>query len=275
MIEHDESDSTSDQVPAFDDPASDEVRGLLAAAAVDQPMPGSVAATLDETLAALVHERAQDEATLVPGVVGLRRKVPLTRRLLVAAAAVVLIGGGAVGLNQVLQDESVSTASDATAATGATGATGTTSGQQAESPAAPEAAAGGKTFANGSAGSTLALTQAGFRQQAAVLAEALAPLSSSYDGQPSSPGPGDQSELAGEKDSAGAFKVDLNELKKAGTLAPNCPGPQVDAGTRVFSITFNSRPATLAIAPVANGVQYVAAWSCDGSVLLASADLPR
>lgn len=278
MNDHEDNEPDLDQVPAFDDPTADAVRGLLADAAVDQPLPSTVAARLDETLAALVDERSAVSDAAAEDVVRLRPRAPFARRLLVAAAAVVLVGGGAVGLNQFLKDRTVSTASDATGATGTTaGATAErpTAGQ-AESAPAPDTAAGGKAspYADEVRGS-VALTSTGFRRQAAALVGIVTPLSSSFDGGSTSPELRDRSELLSEKDGDGAGQFNLNRLEAAAKVAPSCPGPQVSTGTRLFSITFDGRPATLAVGPVTNRTQYVAAWSCDGSTLLASVNLTR
>ena len=93
-------------------PGEDEVARLLAEAAGPEPIPGDVAARLDDVLAGLVAERSPARAH--PGAVPLaaRRRWP---RMLLAAAAVV-VGGYAVGSVAVQGTLSGSDSGDSSAA---------------------------------------------------------------------------------------------------------------------------------------------------------------
>lgn len=126
---------TDQDLPDFDDPAYDELRGLLAGARSTAPVPDDVVARLDDALAALTADRARtpeltdlgrastvetpdtetsdteapeteapDLGTPVADVVPLRKRSRLAPRLLVAAAAVLAVGGGGIGLQHVLDD---------------------------------------------------------------------------------------------------------------------------------------------------------------------------
>src|SRR5690348_11365537 len=88
-----------DGVPSFEDPAHDEVRGLLADLGDVGPMPADVVARLDDVLAGLGSPASTGGETVVP----LRRRSRTGPRLLAAAAAVVVVAAGGVGLAQVGQ----------------------------------------------------------------------------------------------------------------------------------------------------------------------------
>lgn len=268
-----------DTVPDFDDVSYAEIRAMLADAAATEPMPAEVAGDLDDLLANLVAQRAAEaDPTVVP-----IRRARVARRLLVAAAAVVLVGAGGLGLNQVLQDTN---ANHDSAASGA--------GVQdlAEAPAPATGAqekAPGRNELHGSLGTTGAspldqayanleasagFTRDGFDQQVKGLVSDSLSMGPSVDptvpdaDAPGSPAP-----------SEGAVTTDTRApdawLKRAAAKkSASCPGPPATGGVIVVPITFEGRPATLAVHPVVDGSRYVAAWSCDGHRLLAFTTVP-
>ncbi|MET3961949.1 hypothetical protein ABIE44_001883 [Marmoricola sp. OAE513] len=263
-----------EQEPDFDDAAHDALRGLLADARADEPLPPDVAARLDATLAGLVAARVAEEVEAVNTVVPLRRK-PLAPRLLGAAAAIVLVGGIGVGLSQISTnggdaDSKSATASDAGASR--------EEAPGAASDGVPETAAGsgGNPAApqelNQFTSTPARFTAAGFDEQAAAYARTttrLYDLSHGYaDPPPTSAG------KDGAKNDARATQKQrqdgITSLLADVAANASCAGPEVDDESVVVRILFDKSPATLVLRPQTKGGQVVEAWSCDGATRLAS-----
>jgi hypothetical protein len=295
--------------PDFEDPAYADLRGLLAGAREDAPMPAHVLAKLEATLSGLVAEREDaelDAAEAAQGadVVALRRRSTRSwgPRLLGAAAAVVLIGGVGVGLSRMHGTNEPS--ADKSAA-GSTTAGSTTAGEETPELAAPQvpraAASTGRVQAQVLTGLGQ-FTRAGFdRQVAQYLSVAQGLSSSSYatdglgsvtsGGTASSSGGADQADggpvpnasvpdgpdaLVSEPPAdTGLALKNLAALRGTAALrtTAGCPGPRPTDGAVVVRITFAKKPATLVLHPVLEGRQFVTAWSCDGRTLLAATTL--
>lgn len=263
--------------PAFDDPAFDELRALLADAKASAPVPDDVAARLDATLASLQAERAAGRES-VPGtvVVPLRRR--LAPRLLVAAAALVVVATGSVGILRGIGDtggndpataESATTSDDAGG--GSLGPTAPRSGDPAQ-----ELDSGDTSSANG----PVQLSSATFAQDAARVMRAAATAAKAE-------APADDDTATGTTEPFADEGADgttptappltassgrLDTLLRQ-TLAA-CSGPDApDAVT--LAATLDGAPAALVFRPPTDSGQLVEAWSCDGTRLLASATVAR
>jgi hypothetical protein len=231
------------------------VRDLLAEARVTGPVPGDVAARLDETLAALRAERfGAGEPYADPAPV-----VPLRRRLaplLAAAAAVVVVAGGAVGVTQLVQDRTGSSGS-------ATGSVSADAGASSRSTA-------------GASGAVPQLARATFAQDAAAVMRTLtvAEAGAASDAAGATPDATAQPQA----DTAGkavAPPVTATPAPEA-LAAPlaGCPGPRAPGAVTVPA-TLDGRPVALVFRPPTPAAQRVEAWSCDGATLLVSASVPR
>jgi hypothetical protein len=265
--------------PSFDDPAHDELRALLADARVTEPVPDAVAARLDATLQSLRAERADedDRAGLAP-VVPLRRRLA---RVLVAAAAVIVVGAGGFGIARLAGgggsagDMSADKASTTSEGSGGGAGTPTVPGL-ADSLDAPEAPAA-KALPH--------LTAAHFARDAARVMRTT--YLSSLDTR--SPAPTGTTDSSGQA-SGGRPSNGVSGSKDFGYVAPPvtatpqsddsvlgtyraaCAGP--DAPDAVIEpATLDGALVALVFRPPADAAQQVEAWSCDGSTLLATAEI--
>jgi hypothetical protein len=263
--------------PSFDDPAHDELRALLADARATEPMPEAVAARLDATLQSLRDERAgESHRTELAPVVPLRRRLA---RVLVAAAGVVVVGAGGFGIARLAGDG---------------GSADNMSADKASAP--PEASGGG-------AGTPAAPGQAD-SLDGAVAAKALPHLAAAHFARDAarvmrttylssldtrSPAPTDSTDssgqvrgetpsngVSGSKDFAyiapPVTASPENDDSVLGTYRAACAGP--DAPDAVIEpATLDGALVALVFRPPADSAQQVEAWSCDGSTLLASAQI--
>ncbi len=273
-----------DGVPAFGDPAYDDLRTDLAGLRATDPMPADVAARLDAVIADLSGSAAPVAASAAPvpddqpepaPVVPLRKRSRVGPRLLVAAAAVVVVGAGGIGLAQVVRDGSddLKTSADS-AATGATApGAAVDSDSAAESPELDEGTPA-------AAARVIVLTTAGFDAEVrTLLATAVAPTASeqlpeAQDGLTRSasplptPGPADLEEQRNAlKDLDSALLSQYATTKRA-----DC-APVVKGATTV-PVVLDGRPAVLAVFEAADGTVRVEARDCTGSVVLVSTDIP-
>ncbi|RNL60739.1 hypothetical protein EFK50_20770 [Nocardioides marmoriginsengisoli] len=293
----------------FDDPAYDELRGLLAAARLDAPIPAEVAARLDDTLAELTADRRpaaglravetadpetgpeadpETNPETNPVAVPLRRRSRLAPRLLVAAAAVVLVGAGGVGVNQVLKNSADS--GSPAAGTAAKDAPRVTADAPEVAPQqTPEPASGNGALLDGVTSSKA--DAAGFNFSSARFETQVdaffgstdvagrAPDQDRGDNAPSNggsaaeeqpmPAPTNPTPRARTSDGLSMLNKELN-----GYSATVCPGP-ADPGGDVLPIRLDGKPAALVVGPLVDGSRLVRAWSCDGTAVLASASIDR
>jgi hypothetical protein len=256
---------------AFDDPAHDEVRRLLAGARVTDPIPTEVAARLDATLASL-RERSRPETDLPTTVVPLRRRIS---RVLVAAAVVVVVGGGGVGVAQLAGSgsDSADKASSGSVAADEEGS-GTTSGN-APQPATPQL--------SGRAAKALPrLTTARFGQGVSRLMrttygtlDARSPKATT----PQSDAPENldgfvQGYLAPSAPPVTATPPSAvtGEFIDPGALT--CAGPEAPDAI-IWPASLDGALVALVFRPPTADAQLVEAWSCDGASLLASVTVPH
>jgi len=258
---------------AFDDPAHDEIRRLLADARVTDPIPDDVAARLDATLASL-REQSREEAAPPSSVVPLRRRIG---RVLVAAAVVVVVGGGGVGIAQLAGSGSGGSADSAGSRSVAAdeGGSGSKTSGGVPQPAAPETVAGqvAKALPH--------LTTARFGQGVSRLMrttyaalDTRAPKATT----PQSDAPQDLDNLAEGYLAPSAPPVTAappsaltgDYLDRAQT----CVGPVAPDAVAVPA-SLDGALVALVFPPPTADAQVVEAWSCDGSSLLASTTVPH
>lgn len=230
-------------VPGFDDPAYDALRGLLADARVTEPVPAEVAARLDAALAGLSEPAGASDAGAE--VVPLRRRT--VRTLLVAASVVGVLAVGGVGLGQVLGDHTGNNAPTSSSAV----AGGTDSGAGTMGSAGAESSGGAPTAgtkaqpqpeAPAAGAATLpALTTVGFSHQAARFVATLTPTA----------------DLA-------ADAPGFARLRSLG-----CAASPV-AGGASYPILLDGQPAVLVVRG-AEGDRIAEARSCSGAVLARAA----
>lgn len=270
-------DQDDERTPAYDDPAYDELRGLLAGARATSAVPDDVAARLDATLADLVADRGpqEPETTVTP----LRRRSRLAPRLLVAAAAVVFVGAGGVGLSQVLSGSSTDSASDTGGvATSADGARDDAAGSESapeDAPSAPQPLGGDDVDSGGLAYDEDGLPKlttteftAGTTQLSALRLQAADAGTGDVAGRtPGSTTPADG--LASPGDVEEQLKLDrLTQAAKA------CPGP-IFPGARIVQVLLDDEPAVVVFHPMRAGLELVEARTCDGTEVLAATTLVR
>jgi hypothetical protein len=231
-------------VPAFDDPAYDDLRGLLAEARHDEPIPVEVAAHLDEVLAGLRDEPAP--------VIPFRHR--RSTRLLAAAAVVAVLGGAGYGIVRGLGDDAPGNLASATSDAAGSGGVNQVTPQSTNPERAPLSS--GKALLRLRKSDFVPASTHQLMRSVKNLSE-LALAFNDLDARPSPTPPTYDS-----SGSAAAAK---------GTTA--CTAPDLP-GTTPYAIRFDGRPATLVVHPKASGMQLVQAWSCDGKTLLASASLP-
>jgi hypothetical protein len=264
--------------PDFDDPAFDDLRGLLAETRVTEPVPAELAARLDATLAALHAEDRADadrpDATVIP----LRRRLG---RVLVAAAAIAVVAGGAVTVVQSARDgadDSVkaATASDADTEEKAAGA----DSLDADRTPAPVAASAvvelrSSDFARDAATAmrSLSLTAVGGDAPVQVTPAAPSPASTPADAPPADSGAEAQGYTALQAPPVTATPTPLTGRADLLRDAAACPGP-VAPDSVILPATLDGAPVALVFRPPKASGQRVEAWSCDGSSLLAAADVP-
>lgn len=234
-------------VPGFDDPAYDDLRGLLAEARVVDPMPEDVAARIEAALADLID----------PGELAKRRRSRVGPRLLIAAALVTVVGAGGVGLAQVLRHHSHSNdmaASESTVATGTTGTTGSAGKRPSPKPQAPEA------FSSNSSALGLAVARLRTSEFVAGVTQLLdahaKQLDSTMAGGAAQPSPTSPSNTV--RDSLGT------------TICT----PPATPGATTYPILLDGHQATLVVHPSSDGKRLVEAWSCDAKRVLVSVELP-
>lgn len=289
-----------DGVPAFDDPAYDDLRGLLADARVTDPMPEDVADRLDEALAGLGEERRSERATVVP-----LRRARLTRRLLSAAAVVAVVGAGGVGLAQVIDDGSLNIAgSSGSDGSGDEAATADNAPSAASDEKAP-ADSGGidldgaaeergyaartsavpqlrtATFASGAARvlnlSVTRLSKLNESLRYATGTDSLTDKSETDSGpEPStpeaqSPSPPPTNGPSGLGELGAANNLSAQALAKK---ALACTPPVIE-GSTAYPILLDGKPAILVVHEAAFGLRVVQAWSCDGEKVLTTAAVPQ
>ena len=255
--------------PDFDDPAFDEVRALLADARVTEPVPASVIARLDDTLASLRAERpgrAPADAVVVP----LRRRFA---PMIVAAAAVVVVAAGGVGISRLAQDGSGSSNSSADSAAGSASSLASTpppeSGAKSAAPSAGSVPApqlaGEKALALPSIRSTE------FAQDAAQVMRSLTADTAAQ---------GQLDSSQGTQDTNGSLQAPpVTASPRRGSAYDTravaaCTGPSIADTVVVPARLDGSLVALVFRAPTATA-QQVEAWSCDGSTLVTSASVPR
>jgi hypothetical protein len=239
----------NDDDPAFDDPAFDELRALLADVKVSEPMPADVAGRLDAALASLQAERARPAPV-----------VPLRRRLapILAAAAVAVVVGG-VGIAQLVSDThgQRSTTADSAGSGEALKGAPSAAAPSARAPHPATKDSGATVFA-----SVPVFTRARFAEQVA------SPEATAFEAKTGSAGTDTPSVPSS------ADLVAPTEGRVPAAVASGCAGPDLP-GTRSVPILLDSRPAALVLHPVTDGQQLVEAWSCDGVERLASASVAR
>lgn len=293
MIDDDET------VPEFDDPSYADLRALLADSAADDTVPDDVAARLDATLFELVAQRRADGDEPDPVVVPLRRRRPWGSRLLTAAAAVVLVGGGALGVNEVLKStDQASTMSSADSSGSGVVPEAAADGAGEGAADAPPTGLEGKApdlldrstdqLSSIIASKAARLAVVGRFSRAGFATEATRYVQVAYGGGPwadawvggrdkdldsDTGSDADAQNESGSKDDEGrataATKPELANLFLSYATTPRCPGPEPSDGSVVLRITFAGKPATLVLHPAVEGSRFVAAWSCDGTRLLA------
>lgn len=288
-------------VPAFDDPAYDDLRAELAGLEPVGPMPADVAARLDAVLTDLSGRAAPSggapsrgesaepgPAPLLgdPVVVPLRRRSRAGRRLLVAAAAVVAVGGGGIGLANVVQNGSGDSDSGSVAA-----------GDSAEAPAAVADAesGGGSTGRDGqnladgldtgfAASTTPRLRTDRFAADASALlggdsvllkelkraegtqANAPTPLSTPRQAPSLTDEPGaDEEQREGE--------APTESLDGLASAAQRCATDRITGGV-ARPVLLDGEPAILVVYPAVDGARVVQARSCDANTVLISATVP-
>jgi hypothetical protein len=285
------------QEPDFEDPSYAHLRELLAGARADSPVPTDVLAKLEATLSGLVAEREEAQPDAEERVVTRLRHRVRGPRLLGAAAAAVLVAGVGIGLSQVSTGNDGNDGSDKSAAADSAGSS--VAGSPVPTAKVPQLTQNGTGATRTPPGSVarsldalagLRFTRSNFAQQAAryvstaqelspaygtVVPNGLAPTTSGTDHAPEAvvPSPDSGTTSGDLADSPGQLAVRSNMLlSDFRRLRPTaaCPGPSPTDGALVLRITFAGRPATLVLHPVIKGYQFVAAWSCDGSQLLAA-----
>lgn len=284
-----------DSEPEFDDPAYADLRALLADARATGPVPDDVAVRLEETLAALTADRRHSVPDIATGtgvVVPLRPRSRVGSRLLAAAAAVIVVGAGGIGVSEVLRN----TGNDQGVADSASSfAESDDQGSVAEEGAPPSAAPLDRPydFNGGAWVETAALpkfTAAGFAAEAAAfrysLATALAldgvgptPQTPAPTGADQDPPPTPDPDATKGLTSGGATDEGPQSSAERQRLAYSaakaaCPGP-VGGGAILVPIQYDGQPASLAIYPATEDGRRYEAWSCDGTILLASTVVPR
>ena len=278
--------------PAFDDPAYDEIRGLLAEARVSEPVPAEVAARLDATLAALKDQARTDAGR--SSVVSLRRRA--VGRVLVAAAAVVLIGAGGFSIVRNAGDGSsnADSAAAGSAADQQSQSDGGSGGAEKSAPGAHEPVAPGALDALGQT----SLRSAHFAQDAAATMRALsgtvtldqartpAAASPSSSDSPLAPSatPSDTTDTTGTRGeylangsaalAAPPVTATPGDFVSSAKDAAGCVGPALP-GAVTLPATLDGLPVALVFHPPTTTAQLVEAWSCDGTSLLASASVPH
>lgn len=259
-------------VPPFDDPAHDDIRGLLADARATDPVPGEVVARLDAVLADLraagTSELPESEKPETLVALASRRR-PRARLLLTAAAAVVVVGAGGVGLGNVLSQTGTSDSAD----------------KAASAPEVASADSGGSATFDSDGRRQAAvprLTRTAFAADAArVLAQPPQTLSDlklrdgterSSTGATTVP----QAPTSSPSESAGPASGDDSPTPLSGYAAGQrpCITPPRVAGATAYPILLDGIPATLVVRQAAAGRRVVQAWSCEGTTVLATATLP-
>jgi hypothetical protein len=261
---------------AFDDPAHDEIRRLLADARVTDPIPADVSARLDATLASL-REQAREEAGAPANVVPLRRRLGPA---LVAAAVIVVVGGGGVGIAQLAGSGTGGSADKAAGRSVAADedGSGTTSGS-APQPADPESA----PQVSGLAAKALPhLTTARFGQGVSRLMRTSYGTLDTRSPQPTTPQTDAPKALdnlaqgylvpAAPPVTATPPSAATGDYLDRGALA--CAGPDVPDAV-VWPASLDGALVALVFRPPTADAQVVEAWSCDGAALLASVTVPH
>ena len=271
-----------DAEPDFDDPAFDDLRGLLAETRVTDPVPDEVAARLEDTLASLRDERRAGTESTGGTVVVLRRRVG---RVLVAAAAVAAVSVGTVAVVQGARNGT----------DGADSASSSAGGQVDADKAAPEASEnqdGLRAPADDQAAAAVAqLSSAHFARDAASAMRALSIEQLAGDTPVPAVTPAAPSPVTTPEDTTGTAGAETYEMK--GLKAPpvtatpeavngalssrastGCAGPTAPDSV-TLPATLDGVPVALVFRPPSASEQLVEAWSCDGSSLLASAAVPR
>jgi len=258
--------------PSFDDPAHDDLRALLADARVTDPIPDDVAARLDSTLQSLQIARAAERDSRT-NVVPLRHRVG---RVLVAAAAAVVIGAGGVGVAQLARNGNGS-ADSMTADKAARGSA-------QDDGRAPEAT-GQSDFLN-APGPAVAralphLTTAGFARDAARVMRTA--YLHSLEIQSPAPTTATTGRGSTNSDSVAPLSGYLPLQAPPVTATPertaalaedfaSCAGPNAPDAI-VEPATLDDALVALVFRPPTAESQQVEAWSCDGTTLLASAEI--
>lgn len=261
---------------SFDDPAHASVRDLLASARLDQPIPADVAARLDATLAELTRTSVgEDEAPAK--VVPLRRRSS-GPRLLAAAAVIVVAGVGAVGVGQVLGNQN--NTADSSAGSVPQSDVGGTDSDKAAVPGAPGTAdeRGLVSSLDGLASNVPVLTSADFAAQAGKLdfsrlLTTKAAIADQYANSAAVPQDGTAT-VPGATPSPSTLSELSKSLRRSSlfAVARACRGPAIK-GTTSYPIVFDDQAAVLVLHRPDAGIRLVEAWSCDGSKVLAFADV--
>lgn len=245
-------------VPSFDDPAYDDLRGLLADARLTDPMPAEVADRLDAALTGL-----REEETIPLS----RRRRRTGARLLGAAAVVLAVVGGGIGLDRVLHDnpsdnDDVAASHSPNAPGQTTG--GATAGLFARKPVAPMRTV---TFA-ADAARVLADPPPTLTELRSTTVGGVAPLSGqSQESLPTAPGAAPSRQTGPTPGDTDMRAQDDRLHEAAGTGA--CRAPKL-AGTTAYPILLDGRPAVLVVHRASAGKRLVQAWSCAGNRVLAA-----
>jgi len=257
--------------PDFDDPAFDEVRALLADARVTEPVPASVIARLDDTLASLQAERP-GTVPADPVVVPLRRRFA---PLIVAAAAVVVVAAGGLGISRLAQDGSGSSNSSADSAAGSASSLASTpppaSGAKSAAPSGGVPAPQAPAIAGEEALALPSIRSTEFAQDAAQVMRSLAADTATQ---------GQLDSSQGTQDTNGSLQAPPVTASPRRSSAYDsravaaCAGPSIPDAVVVPARLDGSLVALVFRAPTATD-QQVDAWSCDGTTLLTSASVPR
>lgn len=229
-----------------------QVRDLLRSARVGEPMPGDVAARLDDVLAGLAPSAAPPVAPVLP----LRRR--LAPKLLAAAAAVVLVGGVGVGLSQVTNGGADESAAGGQAFDAESG------GAESAPPAAPSPATTADKGVTTLDNRTLSRAEGPeLREAARALVEGRPVSGEVYQDLSSPPGEADDRTAPEQPTDTSTYSL------------ADCPSPALakEAGALREVVLVAAVPALLVVGPVADGVRPVELWSCESDARLATDEL--
>ena len=241
-----------------------DIRALLAGLGAHEPLPGDVAARLDETLAGLVVERHgsgdrdTDGRVVVPAVLPLDRPAARRRRwaprLLAAATVAAIVGGIGIGIAQLPGGSGGSGGANSAGSAAESGGGNADKTTSAQGPAAAVAVP--------------RLSTKHFRADARRLLAAESTLGrfDSNKAEVRQPKPKPSTEAGG----TGSSPHDLADLLAACGKRPGLP-----TGARAVPVRLDGQPATVVLRPRSHGVVQVTAYVCSGERVLATTTVPR